>query len=238
MIDGSDVLDIMKLADKGDPFFELRGRFQKKPAFILGSGPSLRFLDPSILKDHLVVAVNGSILKCPKAMFYLSCDGRVTLRSHWEVARTSGARFVLSASGAWTHAVGSMSDQKVKNSIWFKQSRSHVELQMRASATKLISGGSSILAATHFANILGASPLVLLGCDCCSEEGKNHFFEFPGQPKDEYKEGVQFDTSEQHSVSFGSFWERASEHNADLKILNASGGALECFPRVKLEDVL
>jgi len=120
----------------------------------------------------------------------------------------------------------------------FQQRNPYSDNSMKKDDTELLCSSSSAHAAVHFAYIIGGNPIVLLGCDCCSEDGKNYYMDFPGQPKDEFSPLIdQWDNSEAHVVTHNSTWKDVADANPHVPIVNASGGRLDCFKRVKLEDI-
>lgn len=210
--------------------------------FVLGAGPSLRNL-PDKLKGT-VIAVNSAILKYPDADFYFSCDARVIARSHWLKALANmRVNYILSKSfledkeGIKRRAELSDSDSAPEQTYSFDQEVPFTALKLNPYATKLIRGGSSVHAATHFAMVLGAATIVLIGCDCCSVEGKRYFTEFPGQPTDDFSPLIKkWDNSEAHVKGFNIRWDAVATANPKANILNASDGALKCFKRVNIKD--
>lgn len=223
------------IRSKPDPFSEVRGTWDGQTAFVVSSGPSLRFVDTSLIKKNVIV-VNAGILKFPDAEFYVSCDGRVTARKHWNDLVASKAVPVLNAPGFHSTWVNQADVDKVKDRV-IGFHINHKVRKMNKEDTWLAARSTSAHAAVHFAHILGASPIVLLGNDCCDEQGKRHFYEFPGQPQDSYLREVPVDTGPGYFGWWQGTWAELAKDNPHIKILNASGGILDVFPRVKLEDL-
>jgi hypothetical protein len=91
------------------------------------------------------------------------------------------------------------------------------------------------------AHILGASNIILLGMDCCFEEDKKRYNEFLGQPSDNiYKEVFKKHLSNNTPIcgAFQSTWKKIKIKNPKVNILNASGGVLECFPKISISEAL
>ena len=70
-----------------------------RPAFILGSGPSLRHLDPERL-NGCVIACNSSFLKAPGADYYFATDGGVSYFRSFELAVESACPLVIGTNCA------------------------------------------------------------------------------------------------------------------------------------------
>lgn len=112
-------------------------------------------------------------------------------------------------------------------------------------------GTNSLHPCLHIAYLMGCSPIVLLGIDCQWEDGKLHFCEFEGQPKDPYvkpmvdnrvnsvtgkmRESAHFIDNQQESDL--SMWGLVAKYNPDANIINASGGRVECFRRRSLDEI-
>jgi hypothetical protein len=145
-------------------------------AFVAGSGPSLRHVEPERLKDYIVIAINGAILKLPDADYFFSCDGRVTLTKAWQILKDVRCKLILNTtlSGFYSFdgILGIKSDEGISQDriCFFKRDFKNQHAIDKRSL--LLMGSSSAHPAVHFAHLLGCSPIVLLGMDCGVEDGK------------------------------------------------------------------
>ncbi len=224
-------------------------RHKGKMAFVLGIGPSLRKLNPDLLKPHITIAVNSSIYKAPKADYYFTCDTAMVLWESWLTLKHLTCEIILATNCGFT-TFESRIGRKVFEGI--DMSRVHY-IPRKANniidkGNKLIQGSSSVHPAVHFAYILGCSPIVLLGCDCQYTEGKKRYYDFPNQPKDKLTDpefekyrrplgpdrpGKNTDGELQHHLGV---WK--SMNIKDLDIIDASEGALTMFPQTNIKEIL
>ncbi len=224
-------------------------RHKGKMVFVLGIGPSLRNLNPDLLKPHITIAINSSICKVPKANYYFTCDYGMVLWESWWMLKHLTCEIILASNEGFT-AFESKIERKVFEGI--DMSRVHY-IPRKANniidkGDKLIKGSSSAHPAVHFAYILGCSPIVLLGCDCQYVDGKKRYYDFPNQPKDELidpkfdklrrplsldRPGKKTDGELQHHLRI---WNNMN--TKDLNIIDASGGALTMFPQMTIKEVL
>lgn len=224
-------------------------KYKNRTAFILGSGPSLRNLDPESLKLHIVIAVNAAIMKVPTAQYYFSCDYGMVLWESWQTLKYLKCDLILASNCGFT-PFESCINIKVFDGI--DKKRIHYihrkENNMIDKGDRLIKGSSSIHPAVHFVHILGCSPIVLLGCDCKYVNGKKHYYEFPNQPlerllKPEYNKfrrplspsnpGGRTDGELCHHIKI---WNELNLNH--INIIDASDGALKRFPKMSLKRVL
>ena len=226
-------------------------RHKGKIAFVLGIGPSLRNLNPDLLKPHITIAVNSAILKAPKSNYYFSCDYAMVLRESWWTLKDLTCEIILASNEGFT-TFESKIGRKVFEGI--DMSRVHY-LPRKADniidkGDKLIKGSSSVHPAIHFAYILGCSPIILLGCDCQYKDGKKRYYDFPNQPKDALidpkfdklrrplaldRPGKKTDGELQHHLTV---WKKIREQNPGMNIINASEGALTMFPQTTIQEIL
>jgi hypothetical protein len=94
-------------------------------------------------------------------------------------------------------------------------------------------------------------PIVLLGMDGCYEGRNRYYWQFPNQPKAvEYNNRIFSSPNrgllrdkpvDNHCVAYDLYWNHFAEMNPSLmqgRILNASGGIVEVFPRISLSEVI
>ncbi len=219
-------------------------------AFVVGSGPSLRHLTPEQCCDisqHVVIAVNGAILAFPDAEYFVGCDGRFTLTKAWQLLKNVDCKCLMDESFAgyntYDIAIGVDSYEGIHpDRLFVFKKRRDGGSALSADAETFICGTSSAHPAMHLANIMGCSPIVLLGMDCQEEDGKRRFTDFDDQPDDGlfYPAGEKYFAEDNASIlgSFKNTWVEIAEANPDIEIINCSGGVLEAFPRKSIDEVL
>jgi len=225
-----------------------RGRI----AFVLGAGASLHTIPLELIQQHTTIAVNRAILKVPFAQYCLSCDTGFTLWSPWTFLKNLECKLLLNVSGgSFPHYDGAtgvrafdgMDEGRVIEFVMENK------LMMDRDSGILIRGTSSVHSAVHFAHILGCSPIVLLGCDCEYTDGKKYFTDYPDELdchfiKPEYAKlrkdfsGARIGTSDGELMGHFTCWSKISIQNPNVHIINASGGRLEVFPRMTVEEIL
>ncbi len=222
-----------------------------KIGFVLGTGPSLRNLDPILLKSHITIAVNGSIIKVPKAQYYFTCDQSLVLWESWYTLKNLNCDLILASNcgfAAFDSRIGKNAFEGIsKERVQYIHRKKNNIIDKKK---ELIQGSSSVHPAVHFAYVLGCSPIVLIGCDCKYVEGKKWFYEFSGQPidrllKSEYKKyqrplapyspGSKTDGELNHHIRV---WNEIGGQNLNIPIIDTSGGKLSMFSQMTLEKVL
>ena len=228
-------------------------KHKNEPCFVLGSGPSLHDAPVGVLKKHIVIAPNRSILKAPFAQYYFSYDFSGTLRTHWLTLKDLTCDLIINKSA------GGFGSYELKTKIpvfdGINKSRIHyfeVERmgQLARLTIKLALLPSSAQGAVHFAHILGCSPIILLGCDCQYAGGIKHYTEIEGEPVDdwikpEFKNftkdwsGIKSGNTDGELSSIKNAWADMRNKNRGIKIINASkGGAISAFPRMTIKEAL
>ncbi len=224
-------------------------RHKGKMGFVLGSGPSLRNLDPELLTSHIAIAINSSLVKVPKAQYYFTCDQSMTLWKSWSMLKDCECDLILASNNglaAYDSRTGIFSfDGISKERIQYIGRKEDNRMDK---GDKLIKGSSSVHAAAHFAYVLGCSPIVLLGCDCRYVEGKKWFYQFPNQPVDEllkpeydkyrkplahYSPGSVTDGELNHHIRI---WREIANQRV-VNITDASRGVLTMFPQKSLKEI-
>lgn len=210
--------------------------------FVAASGPSLRHVPRDLAESHPVICVNSSVQWFSGNPYYFTCDGRVVFKKHWQDLRYRESKIICLAdvTGTWIHRWGGIED--TDRLFLFDRTASST---MERDADKLIIGSCSTHCAVHMAYVMGFDPIVLLGVDCCYEDGKKYYNDFPGTPDDGYyipvgpKHIVTPDgKSDDHLKKFDSTWAELAKKNPHVNVINASGGVLDAFPRVSIEELI
>ncbi len=205
---------------------ELRGCELGKDVFILGAGPSLHRFDMSLIQGRPVVCVNSSILKYQSPSYYFTCDGLERFKHHWKYVE----------EGTFPLVIGDgyrRSKKIIRKDRVFLFSRTET-FNLDPNAKTLVASPSSSHSAVHFALILGAKRVIVIGCDCESKEGKNWFFQYEEEEKDCYVDS-NFKAPAMDMASFCNswfrYWEKLRNQNLETNI-QVWGGRLEkVFPR-------
>lgn len=231
---------------------EFNGKYIGKIGLILGSGPSLiqhlEFLK-SIPNDWVSFAVNSAYVGCPASDFFVSDDWEAALWSYLAVdLRNSNKTAVLLYENTLKDKAEWFNDR----AVLFRH-RTGYELSDRYShndkSMYLQQSRNSVGTAIGIAHIMGLSPIVLLGVDCCRDNGYRWFWQYPefphkprrldGHKSDKYfyREGSKTDYD---LVDILRYWRRMGIKMLEkCEIYNASPiSILDVFPKVNLEEFI
>lgn len=202
------------------------GAWRGRRCFVVGGGPSLRGFDFGRLAGELVIACNVAALERPPPTIAVSICHRF-MRA---IAATDPRWAASPATKILLDPPPDVDEATVP----------HVRIGNcgdtwgRTIEGGLCQGPQTGHAAANLADILGASPIYLLGMDCRTEDDgatANYHTEYTwnadGKPRP--KEG-RYRTAR-------AYWERYGRE-ARGRIVLLGGSALECFPRGSLDEVL
>lgn len=243
----------------------LIGKHKGTIGFVVGSGPSLRHLtdeDRDLMRENTVIAVNSSVSKIQDADYFLSDDIGV---KHWnyyqEILPKLDMTYLLyhgKLKDDWQH----LPKERIcwfGHKTWYEPSKKkyHEDGLVLTNevdddgALWVIGARTAMGSAVHWAHILGCGPIVLLGCDCCYDgPRKRYFWQFDGEEpcyrltgepvfctpnRGKFKDKFV----DSHSMDFIEYWEALAKQarSQDIRIINASGGVLDCFPRMSVGDM-
>lgn len=157
---------------------DLRGKHHGRPAFVLGSGPSLRFFDDErAAKIGIIFTTNSAILKATCPNYHVICDPACAyLRSMVDLA-PNGKTVVLCREGTLGDAKNALehstSQLKVKDLVSFKCDG---PVPLTRDSKLVTQWTTTPISAVHLAIIAGCNPIVLSGCDCHWEGGRKYFY--------------------------------------------------------------
>ncbi len=236
---------------------DFRNAYKGKPIFVAGTGSSLRFVNSSLAEKHIVIAVNGALVKFPQARYFFASDSFIILTNYWAMLKdldckitiavdTKDYGFFSNLKHVYSNPKAGISEDRI---IYFPRSNNW---KMGLDRESLAFGVCSVHFAVHFAQILGGNPIVLLGCDCNMAEEKVHFYDYEDQPNGYFLEkfrkhvvhgevipckGMK-DECKRRFKGVLVTWRKLKEINPNVNIINASGGCLDAFPRENLDKLL
>lgn len=201
--------------------------------FVLAGGPSLRGFDSSPLAGRRVIAINNSWELKPDCDVLHFCD-----RRWWDPNGLGhGERVKAGFTGRWITTVAALvHDPAVKR---LRQSMRESGVSEDPSA--LVHGGHGGYQAIGLAFLFGAKRIVLLGYDMRSlpleeaipGDGTHWHHGHSGQRRDHFEHRLR--------TCFLPSMRRLVEPlaRAGVEVLNATpDSALDCWPRVRLEETL
>jgi hypothetical protein len=229
------------------------GKHKGKMVFVLGTGPSLHHVPPHWMSRALTIATNSAIMRARvNGDYYLSCDFGMTVWKSWLYLRYLPCKLILyNVDVGWRHL------ETLTNKDTFEgidESRityfdMHDEGFAMTGGPPLARGSSSVHVAVEFAHMMGCSPIVLLGCDCKYDGDKYHFYDYPSEPKDDYRKDEYRDfkprdliqqqgDSNKYLDGHVKVWQKIRDANPDVNIIDCSGGSLTMFPQMGIGEVL
>jgi len=159
---------------------ELRGKHEGETIWVLGSGPSLNFIDPAFFADKIVVSTNfsaNSIGVVPHYMFSHYHSISLKMMEHSGTVVTLGCDTV--SQQAWQGekpdnlCLVKLHNYQPPGSNW-NPLTSH-----KPGTGTLAYGSSSLHGAMHLAAHLGASHIMLAGADCGTLDGRHRVDTYP-----------------------------------------------------------
>lgn len=225
---------------------EFNQKHAGQPAFIVGSGPSIHGQNLAPLKNFVTIAVNAGYVAVPDADYYLSDDWEASVWTYFAVDLRQSTKTTVF-----------LYEDKLKDKApWFGE-RSvlfrhrpgyHITDSYKhgKKSKHIVQCRTSVGSAIHVAHIMGCSPIVLLGLDCCRVMGRRWFWEFPGwkQPRrldgkkaDKYTRKPHTDTDLEQILSY---WrDQGKKINDACKVYNASEiSKIDVFPKKSLDDIV
>jgi len=231
---------------------DLKDVHNDKLCFIYGGGPSLRFIDETLLKDYVNITVNSGFLKNMLCDFFVSDDAAISSWSYynwiWDFSFTKllfRDRFEPICS-------------KKKNVVfydhtwWFSPSDKKYNLDglLLTKDEPIVGARTSMGSAVHLAHIMGCNPIVLLGNDCRLKDGKRYFWQYRKKNRQPFRvKGFKFNDRTQNigfsTDDFKSYWKNFAMYNkthgplgTDLEIIDCSDSDLDCFPKMHMQEIL
>ena len=233
----------------------------EKLIFVSGSGPSLHFVDPEMIKDYPIIAVNSSVAKFKDVtkLHFLSDDvGAASWGYYAHLLPTLDCMKFLYKKKLEKHTKNLKNVIFFNHTWWFSPLHRKYNLQglvlHKDSDKPIIGARTSLASAIHFAYIMAGpqTRIVLLGSDCSYIGSYRYYWQFPNETKQRRITGEPVFAQanrgtyhgfavDSHSMDFLKYWKAFAEQNKDtpdLHIINASGGILDVFERMPLEKVV
>jgi len=214
---------------------DYRGKHKGEDVFVLGAGPSLHFFDTKQLAGKTTICINSSVMKHKETTYYLTSDGNSVGESAWKYVIEGKFPVFFSKTGGLNHLIQKGHIEDESRVCLFGKEHTYV---MNPEADFLIFGTSSAHCAVHLAVIMGASRVIIVGCDCEYDGEKEHFFDYPGEEENLYygkpyprTPVKRVGRSDGHHYMFFNTWMDIKRNNPTVNIA-AFGGMLEkIFPK-------
>lgn len=220
----------------------MKNKYLGERCFIICTGPSLTISDLELIKDEYTFGMNSICLLSDKTdfrpTFYGCNDLGVYRKLKKEIINYCSDKVEVFVSDRLKRNDTILDEWHVfpenvayhTYDRWFRQD---FWCKFSMDCYKVVYGMHSI---THslieLAVYMGFKEIYLLGADCSFPKGKEIHFQDYGVPD------TTIDTARERNIAGYLKVKEYSEKN-DFKVYNATrGGALEVFPRVKLENVI
>ena len=241
---------------------KLNNLYEGKMGFAVGSGCSLHYQNLDNLKNFVSIAINAAIVKIPFANFFLTDDHDIQYWNYWyDLIPNINCDLLLYKNKPWNPQ---KLDHIDKNRIiWFDhkcwydpiKNKYHPEglFFTQNPLEPIVGARNSTGSAVHFLYIMGCNPIVLLGCDCCFDGYKKYFWQYDGEDKVEKNSGPMAFTFpvgqtmdyegkkvDKFFFEFLDYWKALAKQakQQNIKIIDASGGVLDIFDKMTLEEVI
>jgi len=147
---------------------------KNKDIYVLGSGATLNFIDPSFFNNKITICVNEvGQTYLPKTQYVLSKHHPEAIRHAKEIPKT---KVIVSFGDCGNQYAKSLPELPNLYAFHHKQNMcetANVNRDWPDQETGLYVSWSSITSAMHFAAYLGAKNIILVGQDCGELDGKN-----------------------------------------------------------------
>jgi hypothetical protein len=146
---------------------------KNKDIYVLGSGATLNFIDPSFFNNKITICVNEvGQTYLPKTQYVLSKHHPEAIRHAEEMLKT---KVIVSFGDCGNQYAKSLPELPNLYAFHHKQNMcetANVNRDWPDQETGLYVSWSSITSAMHFAAYLGAKNIILVGHDCGELDGK------------------------------------------------------------------
>lgn len=222
-----------------------RGIHAGRPAFLIGTGPSAGRVDPERLRPFVTMIMNEAVVKFTRPTYFFSCDEMAWERGFISLLLSYG--YPVDIIYANNDGCGKRLPKDLPN--LYRILRKPNDNKMMADDHRLIWGACSAHPAAHLLYIMGCQPIYLLGCDCQREGGAFSFAHVPpyvdklpkktldafgGDPLKASKQLGEF----KNLGLYLTGWQQVARHNPHVEIIDCSAGALTCFKKADINEVL
>ena len=227
---------------------------KNKMAFVLGSGPSLHDLDFDLIRPYTTIAVNSAIMKVPDSNYYFTCDFGMVVWKSWLTLRNLKCKLILYNVDVGFRYLEYLTGLDTfegidDNRISYFDMKDTDLIMNKNTCDMLIRGSTSTQVAVHYAHALGYSPIVLIGCDCKYVDGKYHYYDFPGEIRDDLIKPeygnfkpknliVKQGDSNRYLRGHVVCWQKIKLQNPNINIIDTSKGKLNMFLQMPLRKVI
>lgn len=201
--------------------------------FIVGTGPSLKHTNLSLIKDEIMMGVNNLFMGFAdfniKPKYWCVADAKIFEKYAYNLLYLPTTLFLTDGAGQlFLHNMKKYPSDSLAPYVLRPLSDMKTTKEFSTDIMKGVNGGMVTLSCLQIAYYLGFKEVYLLGCDC-SSKGKHYDNKVDVKSKDDYWE---------HFFKLYDVCKKVYEAD-ERKIYNATvGGNLEVFERKLLEDII
>lgn len=203
------------------------GAWIGKPAILVGGGPSLKGFDWSILIDvPRVVVINRAFMDVPTADIFITEDERFITRFAPQLREFAGVKVFASPDDAYVPRV-----REAVPEIVIARSRTKEFGWSECIEDGLSISSNSAIPALNLIDILGGSPIYLLGFDCRMEGAtiSNYHADYPS---DWAVNAGQLDSFRSDFENWASIHLRIRACEVVNVVNPACESAISCWPKI------
>ena len=204
-----------------------KNKFNNCKCFIIGTGPSIKKQDLSLISDQFIIGVNSFYNHEIKSNFYVISDHEV-----WKFHKESIKKRCLENCNEVFLCTPYLSKEQfvVNCKIKLNDLSESYDPDWYDANKGVYRSGTVIIAALQIAFYMGVNKVFLLGCDCEYKKDQEHFdnTKVCGVKKNNWKRVFrQYDSVKNYYDKY------------EKPIFNCTyGGKLEVFPRIILEEAI
>lgn len=216
----------------GEKWKNLKGKFKGKRCFLIGSAPSVKSLNLSLLKDEYTFTCNkGFLLKdcaLTHSSFYCLADKSFYDEFKESIDLSFADYYFVSNKIPWT--------LDVENLYVFETGGAFMGngYFQRDLQKPLAQGGTVVSKMLQMAYYLGFEEIYMIGVDLDYQKGSSYFYN-PSSKEKTRTPDARGRENQLMSIEFAAEFLR----NHGIKIFNASpSGVVDCMPRVKYDELV
>ena len=207
---------------------KFRDIFLGKRIWVLGCGPSLCDIDfDKIPDDDIILACNSSVLKTSRFNYACFTDGSVPFYEYYRQLPLD--------------KIISFNEVEVKAGHYIKKC---YNLKFTKNDNDVCFGIDIIHCTTHLAYIMGASEILLCGCDCFIDEKNYHWNDkenIDTPITDDIPLGLKQSLIDNYSNMFGAelnYWDKIYANNPKLPItIVGLNSKIRNFPKKTFDEI-
>ncbi|RKX63314.1 MAG: hypothetical protein DRP42_07775 [Tenericutes bacterium] len=216
---------------------EFKDRHKGKVGFVLGAGYSLNNINAERLCASGVTFVcNMAIRAVPHCDYYMYTDGGPPYFAYFSKVRHVARNICHCCRGL----PGGFANLKCSGKKYTVDRKYEGRDNCEFDYNKLIFGLNIGHVMAHFAWVCGCNPIVLIGMDCNYKGGRKYAVAYDELERPIFQgwnyKGDNLGNSDGHLGASINLWRKIARVNPNSRIVNASEGVLDCFPRVNIAN--